>query len=843
MGIPKFFRWAGDRFPAILSKPIGEDEKCPPVDNLYLDMNGIIHNCSHGNDNVLYGAMDVAQIAEKVCVEVNRLVSEIAHPQRLLYIAIDGVAPRAKLNQQRARRFRAAKELQKKIEDEAAADGNASDGRRADGNTDGTDISSYFDSNCITPGTVFMEQISIHIKAYIHSQMAASAHWRHLQVIFSGSDVPGEGEHKLIAFIRTQRANGTMPADTRHCIYGADADMMMLGIATHEAHVIILRECVTFSRNKGPAQPLPAGDVPQHAPKPMQYLRVHALREYLLAELGDLEGGSRADGERVLDDFVFLSFFVGNDFLPHLPGLSIGDDAFDLIFDAYRSIEGYLIADGHVDYAQLELIVSMLGAAEEVVYAEQETNKAMREMHRAQQHRRSRDGRESRDGSHAHTPADSEGHTPMSPSPNRSADHSPTRGPHPPSSNSSSAPSPMPVLPMHGIDVRQSFYLTKHHIDLHRDPEALQTLVMQYLKGLSWCHAYYTQGCIDWDYFYPYHYGIFLADLTNLTQISRRPDFGFNLSSPLTPFEQLLACLPPQSSTLLPVPYRALMLPSSTVGDFYPTEFETDLNGMKMEYEAVVLLPFIDVHRLLQAEADLHAVLHPAEQARNGTGLVHTYSFKESLQEVTASQSILPGQRFQPVLSSTKEITGYPSLEKLLEHHSFGKTRYTPAQLKKGKGGGRGRAGAPPQYPHRGVSAGEAFPMPGTAALPHLTGVQSIWSAPVTTAVPADTVHSELRLLVDDGTDQFLSALSASIQQAVPAFSSHLEDAYLSLPCAADARVVQKVCTIFGPLHGHLTAHVVSMGNGLVGVTVRDTSHLDQIDAYVTQKLYKGMVM
>jgi len=49
MGIPKFFRWISQRYPLITTKIQREDD-VPPCDNLYLDMNSIVHNCIHGND-------------------------------------------------------------------------------------------------------------------------------------------------------------------------------------------------------------------------------------------------------------------------------------------------------------------------------------------------------------------------------------------------------------------------------------------------------------------------------------------------------------------------------------------------------------------------------------------------------------------------------------------------------------------------------------------------------------------------------------------------------------------------------------------------------------------------
>ena len=43
--------------------------------------------------------------------------------------------------------------------------------------------------------------------------------------------------------------------------------------------------------------------------------------------------------------------------------------------------------------------------------------------------------------------------------------------------------------------------------------------------------------------------------------------------------------------------------PNSPILDFYPTEFEQDLNGKKQDWEAIVKIPFIDQDRLLKAMA------------------------------------------------------------------------------------------------------------------------------------------------------------------------------------------------------------------------------------------------
>lgn len=99
-------------------------------------------------------------------------------------MAIDGVAPRAKLNQQRSRRFRSAKDMAEATKD--LKDINTTEGSSA-----------VFDSNCITPGTEFLAKVSDTIQYFIRKKIKEDPIWHNLTVIFSGADIPGEGEHKV----------------------------------------------------------------------------------------------------------------------------------------------------------------------------------------------------------------------------------------------------------------------------------------------------------------------------------------------------------------------------------------------------------------------------------------------------------------------------------------------------------------------------------------------------------------------------------------------------------------------------------------------------------------------
>jgi 5'-3' exoribonuclease 1 len=224
-------------------------------------------------------------------------------------MAIDGVAPRAKMNQQRSRRFRSAKDLA-----EATKANNKKirplDGTDLESSTD--PYSGAFDSNCITPGTEFLLRISSAIRYFIRKKLKEDPLWRNLSVIFSGPEVPGEGEHKIMQHIRDMRNQPEYRPNTRHCMYGQDADLIMLGLVSHEPHFTLLREIIDFSggfsRNENALK-----EVKKFTKQSdFQLLHLSILREYLELEFAYKMDPKTYDLERMIDDFVFMTFLVGN---------------------------------------------------------------------------------------------------------------------------------------------------------------------------------------------------------------------------------------------------------------------------------------------------------------------------------------------------------------------------------------------------------------------------------------------------------------------------------------------------------------------------------------------------
>src|SRR5699024_492065 len=109
-----------------------------------------------------------------------------------------------------------------------------------------------WDSNCITPGTAFMARLADVLRYYVARRIQDSTYWQNIKVLLSDSNVPGEGEHKIIELIRAQRQSPGYNPNTKHVIHGMDADLVMLGLSTHELHFYVIRETVTERKFGGP---------------------------------------------------------------------------------------------------------------------------------------------------------------------------------------------------------------------------------------------------------------------------------------------------------------------------------------------------------------------------------------------------------------------------------------------------------------------------------------------------------------------------------------------------------------------------------------------------------------
>nr|XP_025879305.1 5'-3' exoribonuclease 3 isoform X4 [Oryza sativa Japonica Group] len=566
MGIPSFYRWLVNRYPSIVS-PAKESRPADGIvvyDNLYLDMNQIIHYSFHPQDQMNAGTdvcapTTVSEVFESMFDYLDRLF-RIVRPRRLLYLAVDGVAPCAKMNgMRRGRRFAWVARASEEEEMQKISEG-------------------VSDPNVITPGTEFMEKISQALTYYIRARLNSSdPGWKHIMVILSDANVPGEGEHKIMSFIRAQRSMEGYDPNTRHCLFGHDADLIMLALASHEVHFSILREDNSQLTEADPE-------------KQYLFLNIWVLREYLEIELKILDPVCEPDIERLIDDFIFICFLMGNDFIPHIPSLEMKEYALDLLIEVYKTtfnkMGGYIVniekvKDKHAAYlevSRLEIFFHQLSMYEEKIFLkryelEQESlKKSCRDVLReASESERLELSRKLED-------------------------------------RFFNEERPYDKLRLGLPGWKSRFYREYFGIETSNEIGNLQNdMAQKYLEGLCWMLQYYLADVPSWSWYYPFYVAPFVSDLKS----NCRFEISFTVDKPLRPFDQLMAVLPLRSSCALPECYRKVMGRK----EFDHPKLQADTIGKRFLWKK--LFQCISEEELLQATKELDKELSMHEMRRN----------------------------------------------------------------------------------------------------------------------------------------------------------------------------------------------------------------------------------
>lgn len=279
------------------------------VTDLFFDYNSAIHPCAQQilsinhekyiNIENLYERNNIIEtdIIENCLLYTSHIINQVKPLN--VYITIDGVAPRSKMNQQRERRYKS--EFFK---------------------ITGSEKSSLWDSNKITPGTCFMNKLKNKLGEFKNSLT-------NCKVIISDSSENGEGEHKIMTII-----NGNLESSQakRICIYGLDADLIMLSLMNKNCNEIVLIRDNSFNNKLSDDK------------KTIDYVDIKNLRKYICRDIidtlklytqGDQNFDEPNSSDSLIYDYVVLCFFLGNDFLDRLPSLSIQKNGIDTVMKAY----------------------------------------------------------------------------------------------------------------------------------------------------------------------------------------------------------------------------------------------------------------------------------------------------------------------------------------------------------------------------------------------------------------------------------------------------------------------------------------------------------------------------
>lgn len=556
MGIPTFFRSILKGNDRVIQ---GAKEGVLAVDYFFMDYNSIIYKEWAGipkEVRISSHAKIERLLISRVIERTVHMVNHIVKPSKMAYLSFDGPAPRAKMVQQRSRRFKSVQtarffqEAKKRLlvpqeKDEVVAE--------------------WDPSSHICPGTGFMDRLSKGLqKAMAQGKFTTS-------VTLSDSNNPGEGEHKILPKIRAMARTEGHRDDTV-VIYSPDGDMISLALLTQKSHIYILRYLDAQSEHE--AVLLEKGFE-------LLYCSLDTVRHDFFKQMTKTYRSTEVDETRIVLDYNFLLAMVGNDFVPSMPFLKIRSGGLDILLGIYNRLRpqfnDYLVRATTV---HLEFFKALFLELSKMENAEMRKEYGMltREYHGADNGRRNESERT------------------MTPSEVLESRYYHMCLFHPDHPCASTYRRYWNVVDYHQEKhVWKSQYYT-HFCgftpqDSTRYNRDWSALVRNYLESLMFTLRYYTEGCPSWSWFYRYRVAPIPSDVYTVLdkQLLDMNTLVFEQGQPYTPYQQLMMILPPESMTMIP-PTIASLASSVEWRHLYPAEFEVDaLAGIKYIYSEALL--------------------------------------------------------------------------------------------------------------------------------------------------------------------------------------------------------------------------------------------------------------
>ena len=533
MGVPSLYRTLVSHYSTI------QDVSTEQTEYLFLDFNCLIHHCLR-----IVKGMDISmrEMEEEVITEILRyaiyIITKVVKPTRLVYISIDGPVPVAKMERQRSRRF-------KKIQDAAFAQKT----RRKYN----MDDDKSFDSNRVTPGTMFMSKLNSRIKNYITIGAFATHTKKSLRVVFSDSNVAGEGEYKIFEYIRNCK---TQP---KIHIYGMDADLIMLSMAVNRPNIRLMREAST---------------VDSTTDAEFSYLDVDVCKKALYDDYISDDMKSSLSIDAFIRDFILYSKMGGNDFVHPLPHCKMRTGGLEKLTRVYVIVYSLLNTplvspDGEINHTFMKHFLSRLSESEDL---------GMK-----------------RSFGYRNTPQEQltyEREIEM-------YEHSEYSNPR----------NPFHLFykdTMKEVDYRKNYdeWVNEYNAHFFKDIN-MSDVAKEYFKSLIWSYKYYHGDMASWTYYYPYRTSPPIKTLTECFDPSYL-DVSFEKDTVLSPFEQLMYVMPAQSCRLLPYGLQDMMTdPESPLSEYYPSRFKLDVIAGGKNIYSEALLPHIHIPYIRCAVANV----------------------------------------------------------------------------------------------------------------------------------------------------------------------------------------------------------------------------------------------
>ena len=514
MGIPAYFSFIIKNHTRII-KSI---DTLSQIDNLYMDCNSIIYDCFHSLED------------KKSNVEINIIkgvISKIKYylqtikPCKKVILAFDGVAPVAKLEQQRTRRTRS--QFLNEINSELIGSKN-----------------DKWNTNAITPGTEFMKNLGTSIVKEFNNN----------DKIIVDFFKPGEGEHKIFDYIRT---NPKQHDNFNTIIYGLDADLIMLSINHLPIcnNIYLFRETPEFIKSLDSSL----------NPNKLYMIDIPLLTEQITIDMNNNNEVTTKQQKNRIYDYIFICFLLGNDFMPHFPSINIRTNGIDILLDVYRNTFGDTdknLTNGSIIYwKNFRQYIKKIAENEEnyIKHEHIKRDKASKRFYGSK------------------TNEDKEFKFTSIPSFDRVFEK---------------------FINPFEEGWQKRYYKVLFNVDI--DDTRKKQICHNYLEALEWTFKYYNQGCYDWRWKYKYNYAPLFEDLIKFIPYFETEFIKKEPINPVSSSVQLAYVLPKISFNLLDKKIHDKIQPY--INEWYTDELEFKYSYCKYFWESHIELPEIPLNKL-----------------------------------------------------------------------------------------------------------------------------------------------------------------------------------------------------------------------------------------------------
>jgi 5'-3' exonuclease len=563
MGIPSYFSHIVKKHREIIKK---FNKNTINIDNLYIDSNSIVYDIINelNNKNCI---ITNQLVIDMTCDKIKEYIENI-NPKKNILIAFDGVAPVAKLKQQRRRRY--LSNFQNEILEKIKQNTTTTEETQATTNS----INKWSTLN-ITPGTNFMNELKIKLNHYFNNYLNEYKVKNNssINIIISCSDEIGEGEHKIYKIIRD---NDEYHKNTTTVIYGLDADLIMLTLIhlNITTNMYLFRETPHFIKHIDNTL----------NPYEMYILDIPLVSRHIINDIFNVSTlKNTLNNNDLINDYILICFMLGNDFMPHFPSINIRSNGIDILISAYKQAGKNLTTNCIINWKNLRYFINIL-ATNEREYLKKEINHLIKN-----------NKFNNRNNNHNHSNNNSN---------NDSNNHS--------GNNKNNYDEILLNLPSSNRDIESyinpnddgweyRYYKTLFNIEI--DDVRRKQICINYLEGLEWTLKYYSSDCKNWRWKYNYDYPPLLSDLIKYIPYFDTEFIKEVKNNNIDDLTQLCYVLPYKGLYLLPEHIKSILL--ETHPEWYSTNFNIKWVFCKYFWESTVDLCDIDLN-ILEKIVSMH---------------------------------------------------------------------------------------------------------------------------------------------------------------------------------------------------------------------------------------------